>query len=105
MYMPSEHQELHDEADRNLIDFLRIELDLGFTFAKVAKTEHDLGNLEHAEKSKQRAIAAMESARYFQQRLPNPEAKRSVSGRCAELDRLIAAIDTGESGSRAPRSD
>jgi hypothetical protein len=98
-------QDLHDQANRNLIDFLRIELDLGFTFASVAKTEHDMGNLEHAEQSKQRAITAIESVRYFEERVPNQDAKRSIADRCAELERVIAAIDAGESRSTLPRPE
>lgn len=98
-------QDLHDQANRNLIDFLRIELDLGFTFASVAKTEHDMGNLEHAEQSKQRAITAIESVRYFEERVPNRDAKRSIADRCAELERVIAAIDAGESRSTLPRPE
>ena len=102
--MASEYQELHDQADRNLIDFLRIELDLGFTFASVAKTERDLGNHEHAKKSKQRAITAAGSVRYFQQRVPNRHVRSSIAERCAELERVIASIDA-ESGSAIPRPD
>lgn len=43
---------------QNRLDFLRTELEIGLTFAEIAKTETAIGNTEHASKSRANAELA-----------------------------------------------
>jgi hypothetical protein len=44
-------EQLQERADRNLVVFLRLELDLGFTFARTARLEADLQEPEDFERA------------------------------------------------------
>lgn len=89
----SEHfEELSAKSQQLLEQFLDSEIKLGFTFAELAATERNLGNLEHFQHAKGDAIKAVESVRHFLDRVKNKETRNAVLQRCAELEEAVAAL-------------
>jgi hypothetical protein len=78
---------LEKETTLNLWDFLKIEVELGFTFASLARThagrEHFKASMRNAEK----ALAAID---YFKTRLPL-FLRADIDRRRADLAEVIAA--------------
>ena len=53
--MPPNLQELHAQAQRNRLDFLKTDLAICFTFADLVVTELQMGDLETAQRVKEKA--------------------------------------------------
>lgn len=85
-------EELSAKSQQLLQQFLDGEIKLGFTFAELAATERNLGNLEHFQHAKRDAAKAAESIRHFLDRVENKEARSAVLDRCAELEEAVAAL-------------
>jgi hypothetical protein len=78
--------ELKLEADQSLIDFLKLELKLGFTFVDLAKqycTEKDRA------KSLENARKAVETIRRFQGRIEDHAEWTQVHTEANELEKLL----------------
>jgi hypothetical protein len=85
-------EELSAKSQQLLEQFLDGEIKLGFTFAELAATERNMGNLEHFQHAKRDAVKAAESVRHFSDRVENKETRKAVLQRCAELEEAIAAL-------------
>jgi hypothetical protein len=87
-----EHEELLLQSQQCLYAFLHTELELGSTFIDIARTERSMGNSEHFQHAKRDAKKAIESIRHFLGRLQKEELRRSLTRRCDELERSLAAL-------------
>ena len=76
---------------QNLTDFLNTEVDLGITFAVMAKHYLETGNFEHYETSKRHALAALEAIDRFKNRLP-PDLRMKIEGRSSGLAEAISPL-------------
>ena len=83
-------RDLIAQSQRQLVAFLEADLELGFTFADLSKTERKLGNIEHAERSREHAIAAITTVRRFLEHVCGSESKNRFAGRVDELERELA---------------
>jgi Mg-chelatase subunit ChlI len=87
-----ESDDLEDGVQQNLLDFLRIEVDLGFTLAKTAEIEASMQSSEHAEQARKHAESAIETIRRFQSKIKDTRALIEIRQRADELQRLIASL-------------
>ena|SRR6266487_1369039 len=78
---------LHDQNHKALLDFLTVELELGFTFMEIAKDEADP---EHRQRLRARAEQVIEVIERFSSRIEDPAAKSAIERRAATLKGLIA---------------
>jgi len=85
-------EELQVQSQKQLQDFLDVEIQLGFTFAEFAVTERDLGNFEHFQSSKRNAEKAVSTIRHFLNRLADNQARVVVARRCDALERAVAEL-------------
>jgi hypothetical protein len=79
---------LRERSSQNLQNFLEIEIELGFTFAGLAKHYLEAGDFGHHETSKQDALAAIDAIDYFKERLPR-RIRREIETKRLELTELI----------------
>ncbi len=84
--------DLIGQSQRTLLDFIKTELDLGATFADVARTEKDLGNEEHFARSKGDAETAVRTARSFAQKILKSETRAALEKSCSELEENISSL-------------
>jgi hypothetical protein len=83
---------LQAASAEGLAEFLRTDLELGFTFADLAKTERQLGSVEGFERNKRNAAQALDAVRAFEKRLTDDGIRRDIKERCAELERMLATL-------------
>jgi hypothetical protein len=79
---------LRERSNQNLQDFLHIEIDLGVTFAGLAKHYLEAGDFGQHEANKQNALAALDAIDHFKDRLPS-HIKREMETKRLELAELI----------------
>lgn len=89
---PEVFAELRAQSQRCLIDFLDVEIKLGFTFVESAAYERDAGEAEHFQHTKQQAVKAVASIHHFVDRVENQVTRDAIASRCQELERAIAAL-------------
>ena len=86
--MSKDFSELKREADQRLVDFLKVELKLGFSFVDLAKQhrseENRLKSLEHAR-------TAVETIRRFQGRITDRVEAARIYNETNELEKLLQA--------------
>jgi hypothetical protein len=85
-------EKLQERADRNLVVFLRIELDLGFTFARTAHLEADMQEPEDFERAQKIVRIALETVRRFEARIVNFQIRREIQERAAELEVVFSSL-------------
>ncbi len=83
-------EKLHRQNQKRLQDFLNVELDLGFTFAELAKSE---AQAAHVEVLKSRAEQAIRVVEHFEPRIEASSAKARVKRRAAELKGFISEAE------------
>lgn len=83
---------LRARADRNLIAFLRTEVALGFTFAKLASIELELQEWEGFERARKIAYSAVETVRRFEDRIMDSEIQRELNQRGSELQAVLFSL-------------
>jgi hypothetical protein len=84
--------ELRVRADQSLIDFLRVELDIGFTFARLAQTERRLEDEAGSNQAMLYAERVIETVTYFRHLIADVERVRGIEERLAELERLVSTL-------------
>ena len=84
-------KELKEESAQLLFAFLKSEVRLGLTFARLAEYERDTANVKHYEQSKRHAIVAAETIERFKERLP-ADAQREIETHALELMRIISTL-------------
>lgn len=89
---PQQFEALRQQSQGHLIDFMKSEIQLGFTFTEWAVTERDSGNKEHFEHAKHDAERALETIQRFLNRIESTEVRTVVSDRCEELQQAVAAL-------------
>lgn len=87
----SAFDELRTRAQLNLVNFLRTELELGFTFAKTAQLEASMNNREHFERALECAASAIETIRRFESRITDSQALAEIRQRADDLQKLISS--------------
>jgi hypothetical protein len=78
----------NERSTKNLQNFLQIEINLGFTFAGLAKQYLEVGDLGHHETSRQNAVAALDAIDHFKDRLP-PQISKEIEAKRLELAAFI----------------
>src|SRR5260370_42077289 len=82
-------EKLHHANHKALLDLLSVDLDLGFTFAELAKSG---AQAAHAQVLKARAEQVLQVVEHFEQRIEDATAKSRVKRRVAELKRFVSTI-------------
>jgi hypothetical protein len=77
---------------QRLVDLLWADLDLGFTFAELAQTEHQLGDPDAVERCRENARSAIETVRKLERLLPSGETQKAIVDRWAELQRRVSSL-------------
>jgi hypothetical protein len=80
--------EIQDQSQRRLIEFLKVDLELGFTFTRMAQTR-DNGY----KRLLQNARKVLESVRRLEGRIVDRTARKEIHERADELKRLLADLD------------
>ncbi len=95
MSLSDRSRDLRNASTQRLTEFLRVDVEVGFTFADKAKTEKQSGNTEAFERCKDKAERALAAVRSF---LTDPllnnevEVKEAIQSRCLELERAISEL-------------
>jgi hypothetical protein len=87
----TELEELQGRAQRNLIAFLRTEVDLGFTFVSTAKSHRNLGNREASDQACKFTQDAVRTVRQFQDRIDDSAVRRELQDQANELAKAISS--------------
>jgi hypothetical protein len=81
------HEQVHQEAQKRLTEFLLTELDLTRVFLDMAPQHHD-------EKARQHSVDAarkgLETIRHFEEKIEDKAERASIHKRANELDRILA---------------
>lgn len=85
-------QMLHARIQSSFSAFLQIELDVGFTFAKLARSHHHEGAKLQFEKARRHANFATETVRRFENLIQDDAGRLEITGRCAELEIIVAQL-------------
>lgn len=91
-------ENVRDEFQNHLAQFLETELQLGHTFTALASTEQTLGNAERFGHAKGDASKAVAAIRKFLDRVEDTQARSELAERCTELERAIDALSPGVNG-------
>lgn len=76
-----------------MIDFLKSELDIGFTFAATAKLKKDtMTDAEDYLRPKRQAQRAIESVHEFEDRIRDEDQRREINQRLAELEKVVSTL-------------
>ena len=78
---PEYFEQLRAQSQRNLIDFLNVEIQLGFTFTEAAASQRDMGHLEHSRHTRGEAQKAIDTIHHFLDRIASPEVRKSIQDR------------------------
>jgi hypothetical protein len=81
--------------NQNVIDFLRTELELGFTFVRTAEIEASVNNREHFERALQYSESAVETIRRFESKIADPHARIEILQGADDLEKRIVSIGFG----------
>ena len=84
--MSKDFSELKREADQRLVDFLKVELKLGFSFLELAKQHR---SEENRVKSLEHARAAVETIRRFQGRIADRVEWARIHNETNDLEKLL----------------
>ncbi len=82
---------LGERSIQNLYDFLNAEVDLGITFAGMARRYLEAGNSERYETNKRYALAALEAIDHFKGRLP-PDLRMQIEARRSGLATAVSPL-------------
>ena len=81
--------DLSEQTEQRLIEFLNADVDLAFTYIKMAQTrENGRERLHH------NARIALEAVRRFEGRIANPQSRTAIHERADELERLLSKFTT-----------
>ena len=89
--MGKSFNELFEESNRVLLAFLKRELNLGFTFAGMAKEYHDRGNRERYAQNKKNAKTVLKTVANFRERLSDA-AKDEIDLDYSKLQNFISGV-------------
>ena len=84
-------EKLRQRSQRALIDFLNVDLDLGFTFATTAEIEKGLDPPAYRQ-ALAKANEALLTIRRFEGRIQDIEAWKSIHQRANELEQRISSL-------------
>jgi hypothetical protein len=84
--------ELHAKSQQTLIDFLRVELKLGSTFADSARIARAAGHMNRYAQDKHNAIGAAEAIRRSLSRVEDITIRTEIGEQLAEFDRLLSVL-------------
>ena len=79
--------DLKRQAQENLINFLRQEVNLAKTFCKIAETAHDA---EHRKKLLHDVVTAVETIRRFKERIEEESVRAALQTEAERLDQFLA---------------
>jgi hypothetical protein len=80
--------DLRDQGQQRLIEFLLTDLDLGYTYVRMAQTRQEGGDRERL---LQNARKVLETTRRFEGRIADAKAWTAIHEQADELERLIFA--------------
>jgi hypothetical protein len=80
---------LRIDYQATLIEFLRVDLDLAFTFLETAKTESE-SDPEHCKSAVAKAQAALETIRKFQGRIEDRDEWSKINSRADHLEAALS---------------
>ena len=83
--------ELHEQAQQRLVEFLDTDLDLAFTFVRMAQTREDRNRRDRLIDN---ARKVLEAVRRFEGRIVDVKAWSTLHARADELERLLSAADS-----------
>jgi hypothetical protein len=87
--------ELQARLNKNTVDFLRTELELGFTFVKTAEIEARMNNTEHFDRARKYSESAVETICRFAPRIMDSHARGEILQGADELQKRIASLCVG----------
>ncbi len=90
--MLSRYEALLAESQKQCIDFLRAELEIGFTFAQSSVLARSEGHASHSIQAKRNAAKAAEAVRRFSSRLSDGMLRIEIDRKLAGLDRRISEL-------------
>jgi hypothetical protein len=90
--MLSEYEALRAESQKQLTDFLRVELDIGATFVQSALLARSENHLDHSIQATGNAVKAAASIRHFMNQLADSSVRIEIEHKLAALDRQISEL-------------
>ena len=93
MHMDLNLAELRAKGDKALMDFLKADLDLGFTFARLSQLEQRLDE-PTSKQARHNAERVIETVRRFRDRIIDGEQVQAIESRLADLELLVYQIQS-----------
>jgi predicted aldo/keto reductase-like oxidoreductase len=90
--MMSEFEALRAESQKQLNDFLRVELEIGVTFVQSAMLARKQDHMDHSDQAKGNALKAAACIRHFMRQLADPAVRIEIEHKLAALDRQISEL-------------
>ena len=87
-----DHEELRQQGQQTLIQFLTVELELSFSFARNAQEDRERENDERYKRSVQNARKGLETIRHFEGRIADLEAWQRIHGRADTLEEVLSTF-------------
>ena len=81
--------ELERRTQKNLIDFLNIDLEIAFTMCAMAKATHDR---EHKMQLIGNIQTALKTIRHFERRLTDSDVRGAIHNKADRLEKLFSAL-------------
>ena len=80
-----------DHAQRLLVEFLRVDLDLAFALLRRAEIERAANNTEHEQATVAKVLEALSTVRHLSKRILNPKLRGEIDARVREFESALAA--------------
>jgi len=90
--MALDYESQKADHDTQLIDFLRIDLQLGRTFAEVAALAKESGHMDHYGQAKADVEKAVEAMRRFIDRVRDSAPKAELNHELGELEQILSKL-------------
>jgi hypothetical protein len=90
--MALDYESQKPELDTQLIDFIRIDLQLGRTFAEVAALAKESGHRDHYAQAKADVEKVVEAMRRFIDRVRDSRSKAELKHKLGELEQILSKL-------------
>jgi hypothetical protein len=90
--MVSRNEALLAESQKQLVDFLRAELEIGVTFVRSSLLARSQGHASHAIQAKRNAVKAARAIRRFTSRLKDGRVRIAIDRKLGGLERRISEL-------------
>ena len=87
------HEELRRQAERQLVEFLRTDLELVRIFVESAALQLRMGELENYRKLLDEAAKGINTIHYFEERVSDPQIRAEIQLELEKIEKLLFSAE------------